>query len=242
MVRGVGAHGGASAVAQDYLKILWAANEEGLEGLSVNELAQRSGVVASTASENVRRLVSQGLVTHAPYRKVHLTQAGWQAALGTVRRHRLLETYLHDMLGFDWDEVHEEAEILEHAVSDRLLSRIDAALGHPRRDPHGDPIPSPDGQVDAPETVSLGEVPPKTWVKVARVSDRDPQLMRNLEDLGVGLDVEVLVEDSAEAGEGLRIHIRGDQRCDAAEEGSTCTESTSINEATAEAIQVLAKG
>lgn len=183
----------ASTVAQDYLKLIWSAQEGGREGVSVNDLARRTRVVASTASENVRRLVDQGLVDHRPYQKVHLTEAGRAVAVGMIRRHRILETYLHDMLGFDWDEVHEEAEILEHAVSDRLLDRLDAALGRPTRDPHGDPIPSADGTVRAPVTVTLADLPLRVRARVARVSDRDPQVMRDLEEEGIGLDVVVEV-------------------------------------------------
>lgn len=181
-----------SAVAQDYLKLLWADEEAGGIGLSVNDLARASGVVASTASENVKRLADQGLLEHQPYQKVHLTEAGRHLALGMVRRHRLIETYLHDALGFTWDEVHEEAEILEHAISERLLDRLDAALGYPTRDPHGDPIPSADGtRGTLPVTIPLLDLAVGQRAKVARVSDRDPRVMRCLEEAGVLLDSEV---------------------------------------------------
>ena len=146
---------GHSPVVEDILKIIWSAQERGEDGVAVNEVAARMGVVPSTASENVARLTEQGLIDHKPYRKAHLTAEGRRVAIGIVRRHRLLETYLHEALGFDWDEVHEEAEALEHAVSDRLLERLDRVLGHPSRDPHGDPIPRPDGSV-ADEAGVLG--------------------------------------------------------------------------------------
>lgn len=110
-------------------------------------LARRMGVAPSTASENVARLVEAGLLEHEPYRAVTLTQAGRERAMSIVRRHRLLETYLVERLGFEWDEVHAEAEDLEHACSQRLLEALDRALDHPVRDPHGDPIPTQDGRV-----------------------------------------------------------------------------------------------
>ena len=118
-------------------------------------LAERIGVSASTASESIRKLADQGLVDHEKYGAVTLTDAGREAALAMVRRHRLMETFLVNELGYGWDEVHDEAEVLEHAVSDRMLDRIDAKLGYPTRDPHGDPIPAADGQVPTPPARQL---------------------------------------------------------------------------------------
>ena len=139
-----------TTVAQDYLKVIWTAQEWSLEKVSTKMLAERIGVSASTASESIRKLADQGLVNHEKYGAVTLTEAGRRAALAMVRRHRLMETFLVRELGYSWDEVHDEAEVLEHAVSDRMLDRIDAKLGHPTRDPHGDPIPAADGQVPTP--------------------------------------------------------------------------------------------
>ena len=184
----------ASTVAQDYLKAIWAAETDGGEGLSVNELARRTGVVASTASENVRRLADQGLIDHTPYKKARLTAAGRAVAVGIIRRHRILESYLHEVLGFEWDEVHEEAEILEHAVSDRLLDRLDAALGYPTRDPHGDPIPLADGTLKQPVTVTLSELPHHVTAQVSRVSDEDPAAMRAINEAGLRLDAKITIE------------------------------------------------
>lgn len=177
-----------SHVTEDYLKEMWGHEEAGGSGISINDLSARMGVAASTASENVARLTSQGLVTHEPYKKVHFTEEGRRIAVGMVRRHRLVEAYLHDRLGFDWDEVHEEAEILEHAVSDRLLAHIDEALGRPARDPHGDPIPDEDGRVRAGESIPLGLAAAGEWLTVARLSDEAPRGLRELEEAGIGLD------------------------------------------------------
>ena len=113
-----------------------------MEKVSTKMLAERIGVSASTASESIRKLADQGLVDHEKYGAVTLTERGRDAALAMVRRHRLMETFLVRELGYGWDEVHDEAEVLEHAVSDRMVDRIDAKLGFPRRDPHGDPIPA----------------------------------------------------------------------------------------------------
>src|SRR3954468_13227920 len=144
-----------TTVAQDYLKTIWSAQEWSPDKVSTKLLAERIGVSASTASESIRRLADQGLVDHEKYGAVTLTERGRLAALAVVRRHRLLETFLVRELGYGWDEVHDEAEILEHAVSDRMLDRIDAKLGYPTRDPHGDPIPAADGEVPTPPARQL---------------------------------------------------------------------------------------
>ena len=141
---------GLTSVAQDYLRVIWKVQEWSGDKISTKMLAERLGVSASTASETIRKLADQGLVEHEKYGAVTLTERGRRAAVSVVRRHRLLETFLVQVLGYSWDEVDDEAEVLEHAVSDLMLSRIDAKLGHPQRDPHGDPIPTLDGQVPTP--------------------------------------------------------------------------------------------
>ncbi|SPT52541.1 Iron-dependent repressor IdeR [Actinomyces bovis] len=182
-----------SQVTQDYLKAVWAASEWGGPGASVTRLASRLGVAASTASENVSRLVEAGLLEHEPYRAVTLTQAGRELAVGQIRRHRLLETYLVQRLGFGWDEVHEEAEVLEHAISERLLERLDLALGRPTRDPHGDPIPRADGTITEPRLRAVESLQVGESGVVARIAD-DPQLLAALDAAGIGLDDRVRLE------------------------------------------------
>lgn len=174
-----------SVVTQDYVKHIYAATEWGGDAVSVTGLAQRMGVAPSTASENVRRLADLGIVQHAPYRGVSLTEAGRTQALTMIRRHRLLETYLHARLGFDWDEVHVEAEALEHAVSDRLIDRIDADLGHPPCDPHGDPIPTAEGEVTHPTYGELVDLPEGAASDVLRISDHDSALLRFFEERNI---------------------------------------------------------
>lgn len=180
--------GHLTAVAQDYLKVIWTTQEWSLERVSTKMLAEKIGVSASTASESIRKLAEQGLVNHEKYGAVSLTETGRQAALTMVRRHRLLETFLVNELGYRWDEVHEEAEVLEHAVSDHLIARIDAKLGFPQRDPHGDPIPASDGQVPTPPARQLWACRDGEVGTVARISDADPEMLRYFHSVGISLD------------------------------------------------------
>jgi len=182
-----------SNVSQDYLKTIYSEGEWGSPQVSVSTLAARLGVSPSTASETVRRLAKEGLIHHQRYGLITLTERGRQAALKMVRRHRLIETVLVERLGYTWDEVHDEAEILEHAVSDRLVDRIDAFLGYPRRDPHGDPIPDAAGTVDVPPAVSLAEAPQGSRGTVVRLSDDEPMVLRLLAESGLHLDADIVV-------------------------------------------------
>ena len=177
-----------TAVAQDYLKVIWNVQEWSREKVSTKMLADRIGVSASTASESIRKLADQGLVDHEKYGAVTLTESGRRAAVAVVRRHRLLETFLVQVLGYRWDEVHDEAEVLEHAVSDRMVSRIDAKLGYPQRDPHGDPIPSLDGHVPTPPARQLSTCADGEHRSVARISDADPEMLRYFDCVGIALD------------------------------------------------------
>ena len=179
---------GLSAVAQDYLKVIWNAQEWSREKVSTKMLAEKIGVSASTASESIRKLAEQGLVDHEKYGAVTLTESGRRAALAMVRRHRLLEAFLVKELGYSWDEVHDEAEVLEHAVSDRLVARIDAKLGFPQRDPHGDPIPGSDGRVPTPPARQLWSCVDGDIGTVARISDKDPEMLRYFDSIGISLD------------------------------------------------------
>lgn len=182
-----------SSVAQDYLKVIWTAQEWSVDKVSTKMLAERIGVSASTASESIRKLADQGLVDHEKYGAVTLTDAGRHAALAMVRRHRLMETFLVRELGYGWDEVHDEAEVLEHAVSDRMLDRIDAKLGFPTRDPHGDPIPAADGRVPAPDARQLSMCRDGDAATVARISDADPEMLRYFDSVGISLDSRLTV-------------------------------------------------
>lgn len=184
---------GLTKVAQNYLKVIWSAQEWSPDKISTKMLAQRMGVSASTASESIRKLTDQGLVHHEKYRSITLTDAGRRAALAVVRRHRLLETFLMRELGYSWDEVHDEAEVMEHAVSEMMLDRIDAKLGYPTRDPHGDPIPAADGLVPTPPAQQLSACTDGDVVTVARISDADPDMLRYFDDVGITLDSHIKV-------------------------------------------------
>lgn len=182
-----------TSVAQDYLKVIWTAQEWSREKVSTKMLAERIGVSASTASESIRKLAEQGLVDHEKYGAVTLTESGRRAALAMVRRHRLLETFLVNELGYGWDEVHDEAEVLEHAVSDELVARIDKKLGYPSRDPHGDPIPAADGNVPTPPARQLSACTNGEGGTVARISDADPEMLRYFDTVGITLDTQLTV-------------------------------------------------
>ncbi len=182
-----------TAVAQDYLKVMWSATEWGDPPITTKALAARFGTSPANVSETLRRLEAQGLVHYRPYRPARLSASGVRLALAMVRRHRLLETYLAGLVGYAWNEVHDEAERLEHAVSDDFLDRIDALLGYPTHDPHGDPIPARDGSVPSPGvTLILGKAPPGRY-RVVRVSDADPAALARLRVAGLvpGADVPV---------------------------------------------------
>ena len=187
-----------SAVVEDILKLVWSAEEAGRDGVKPKDVSEYMGVVPSTATENIQRLARQGLVTHERYGRVRLTPQGRAIALGMVRRHRLLETYLHEALGFSWNEVHEEAEILEHAVSDRLLDRLDRVLGYPSRDPHGDLIPRADGSSDDVSGSPLDALDVTAGGIVVRLPDRDPEALRAWKEAGLvpGAHVAVVASDA----------------------------------------------
>ena len=176
-------------VIEDYVKVIYAHTEWQDTAITTTGLAARLGLAASSVTEMVKKLVRQGLVVHEPYGAIELTAEGTELALQMVRRHRLIETWLVEQQGYRWDEVHEEAEILEHSMSDRLVDSIDDQLGNPTRDPHGDPIPSRDGTLNRPDAVVLEQLAVGASGTVARISDRDPLLLRYLESEGVRLDV-----------------------------------------------------
>lgn len=177
-----------STLAENYLKVIWNVREWADQRVTIGALATQLGLAPSSVSEAVRKLADAGLVAHARYGAIELTEAGRAAALKTVRKHRLIETFLVDYLGYGWDQVHDEAEILEHAVSDHFIDRLAARLGEPTRDPHGDPIPRSDGTLPEIAVIPLSEAELGATVVVGQVSDNDSELLRDLDRLGIGLD------------------------------------------------------
>jgi DtxR family Mn-dependent transcriptional regulator len=183
----------ASPAFDDYLKTVYAHTEWQDAPITPSQLAAALGIAPSSVTEMVKKLAAAGLVSHVPYGAVKLTDAGRDRALQMLRRHRLIETWLVREFGYAWHEVHDEAEVLEHTISDRLLDAIDERLGRPRFDPHGDAIPDADGHVVREPFVLLGDAPAGHTGRVLRVSDRDPELLQRLEDAGVTVGVEITV-------------------------------------------------
>ena len=190
----------ASPAADDYLKTVYAHTEWQPSPITPSQLAAKLGIAPSSVTEMVKKLAASGLVSHVPYGAVRLTEDGEQRALAMLRRHRLIETWLVREFDYAWDEVHDEAEVLEHTISDRLLEGIDARLGRPRFDPHGDAIPDAAGVVRRDPFVLLADADPGHVGRVLRVDDRDPQLLRALESAGLEIGGEVVV-----VADGLRI-------------------------------------
>lgn len=230
-----------TTVAQDYLKTIWTAQEWSHEKVSTKLLAERIGVSASTASESIRKLADQGLVDHEKYGAVTLTDAGRCAALQMVRRHRLMETFLVNELGYSWDEVHDEAEVLEHAVSDLMVDRIDAKLGHPTRDPHGDPIPAADGRVPTPPARQLSECENGDSGTVARISDADPEMLRYFDSVGISLDSRLRVVARRDFAGLITVAIENPEAHENPESADGGAATVDLGSPAAEAIWVVAR-
>jgi len=186
---------GLSDAIEDYAKAIYALQRRAGHAVTTNALAERLGVTPSSASAMVKKLADRGLVRHERYHGVELTPAGTRVALEVLRHHRLLELYLAEHLGVPWDRVHEEAEALEHVLSEDLEARIAAKLGQPTHDPHGDPIPSPDLTIDEEDTRSLASLDVGDHGVFVRVSDSDPSMLRYLDERGVRLGDEIEVLD-----------------------------------------------
>ena len=200
---------GMNSVVEDYVKAIYGHTEWQPEPITPSELAARLGLAASSVTEMVKKLAKAGLVTHVPYGAVTLTAEGTALALRMVRRHRLIETWLVDHFGYDWDEVHDEAEVLEHALSDRLLEAIADRLGQPTRDPHGDPIPAADGSIVRPAALLLLDAGAGAAGSVVRISDRDPALLRYLTAERITLDARITVVGRRPFGGALAVRLGG---------------------------------
>ena len=179
------AHHDMTSAVEDYAKAIYALERRDEGAVSTNALAERLGVTPASASGMVKRLDEMGLVSHEPYRGVQLTREGLRVALEVMRHHRLLELYLAEQLGVPWDRVHAEAEVLEHVLSEDLEKLIAAKLGNPTRDPHGDPIPTPDLRIVEPDTVALDSLQAGARGTFVRVSDSDPEMLRYLAERGI---------------------------------------------------------
>lgn len=181
-----------SRAVEDYLKAIFKLQGESVQ-VSTTSLAGELDRSAASVTNMVKGLAEQGLLVHEPYRGVHLTERGESAALAIIRRHRVIETYLIERLGYTWDGVHAEAERLEHAASDDLVDRMARALGDPDEDPHGAPIPSPDGVIARRDLVVLTELPVGARAVVREVPDEDSGRLRELAAAGFLLGTELVV-------------------------------------------------
>jgi DtxR family Mn-dependent transcriptional regulator len=192
-----------SLTVENYVKTIYliAARNAAGEAVATGELAQRLSVSPGTVTGMLKTLSEADLATYTPYEGARLTAAGQRLALKVLRRHRLVELFLAQTLDMPWDEVHEEAEHLEHAVSERLVDRIEAFLGFPSVDPHGDPIPRADGSITEPEGKPLAGIPRGQGFRVVRVVDQDPAFLRYLSDSGLDLGaIGEIAENRPEAG------------------------------------------
>jgi len=188
-----------SQAVEDYLKTIYMLHEG--EAVTTTEIARRLNVSSASVTNMVKRLAVLGLVEHQAYRGVTLTDAGQKIALEIIRHHRLLETYLREFMGYDWERMHDEAEKLEHHISEEFEDRLDEMLGFPTHDPHGDPIPSRDGEMPASETVPLTTFSSGDAVLIQRLPDSDPAFLTHLESLGLLPNVQVtLVDNVIESG------------------------------------------
>ena len=201
-----------SPAHQDYLKAIYMLLSRGQEA-SNSAIAQALSVAPASATNMVKRLAEAGLIEHVPYRGVEMTPAGQRVALEMVRHHRLIELFLHDILDMPWDQVHGEAERLEHAISEEVEEAIARKLGYPAFDPHGDPIPDRDGRLaDAAAGLPLTELEPGRAARLARVHAQDADRLRYLGELGLYPGAQVAVLERSPFHGPLRVDVDGEQR------------------------------
>jgi len=194
---------------EDYLKAVYSLSRDGTPA-STSSLAEVLGVQPASVTGMVKRLAESGYVEHLPYKGVRLTEIGLGEALRIVRRHRILESYLQLRLGFSWDDVHDEAERLEHAASDALIERMAVALGEPSHDPHGAPIPTAAGEIEAPVIDTLARTETGSTVEVRAVQDDDSDHLRELDRIGLVPGVRVTVDGRTTVKGPMELTIAGD--------------------------------
>ncbi|KIP53232.1 metal-dependent transcriptional regulator [Leucobacter komagatae] len=198
-----------TASMQNYLKVIWSLEEWSDTPITNSAIAEAAGVRLSTVSDALRKLADSGLIDHQRYGTVTLTPEGRELAVVMTRRHRLIETFLVRMLDYSWDEVHDEADRLEHAVSDELVNRIDRVLDYPKRDPHGDPIPSAEGLVHKPVARLLTEIEAPCRVRVERISDSDPEMLQYFASRGIIVDAELELLEGEPYSETTAVSVAG---------------------------------
>lgn len=198
-----------SRSVEDYLKAIYGLCEAG-DPAATRDIAERLEVQPASVSGMVKRLAESDFLEHVPYRGVRLTPSGTREALRILRRHRVLETYLHERLGYTWDDVHAEAERLEHAASDRLIERMAQALDDPRHDPHGAPIPDASGVIDPARYPTLADAGLPTRLVIRAVQDEDPEHLRYLEARGLLPGVPLVLEERTPFGGTVAVRVGGE--------------------------------
>jgi DtxR family Mn-dependent transcriptional regulator len=198
-----------SRSVEDYLKAIYRLAGEG-DPASTSSIAQALEIQPASVTGMVKRMAESGLLEHVPYKGVRLTEAGAREALRVVRRHRILETYLCARLGYTWDDVHEEAERLEHAASDRLIEHMAHALGFPDRDPHGAPIPTRSGQIETVAHSTLADAEAGDRLLIHAVRDEDPAALRSMAEDGLIPGARVIVESAPAADGSLEVDVAND--------------------------------
>ncbi len=198
----------ASSTVEDYVKRLYLLQQQRTgHRVSMGALAHRVGVAPGTATAMVKTLAASGLVDYEAYAGVRLTRNGARLALSILRRHRLVEMFLVQVLDMDWSDVHEDAERLEHAISDRVLEKIDAFLGHPRNDPHGDPIPTARGGIDRRTFEPLSDAASRERLRIVRITDQSPDFLRLAAERGLKPGAFIRVEARDGVADTLRLRV-----------------------------------
>ncbi|MFZ1382218.1 MAG: metal-dependent transcriptional regulator [Scrofimicrobium sp.] len=198
-----------SASTQNYLKAVWSLSEWSESPVTTKLISEKTGLKLSSVSDGVRKLAEQGLLEHTPYGSVTLSDHGRAYAVTMVRRHRLIESFLVTVLGYSWDQVHDEAEVLEHAVSDFMIDQIDRVLNYPARDPHGDPIPAADGTLLLLDATPLSLTDAGKGVVVERISDEDPALLQFFDSQGIRVGSRLEVLEGPPFSESIQVLYEG---------------------------------
>ncbi len=200
----------ASSTVENYIKQIYLQLQESSNTLlPMGRLAEVMNVVPGTATSMVKALAESGLVDYEPRTGLRLTQGGERLALHVLRRHRILELFLTNIVGFDWSEVHDEAEALEHVISERLLTRMDEMLGHPEFDPHGDPIPSAKGSITRNTFIPLADIPEGSEARLARVSDQQADFLQFLNRHGLLPDTILRMQKRDSLADSFLIEVAG---------------------------------
>ncbi len=197
-----------SEPVENYLKKIYEIKEEKGK-VNTSTLSEKLGVSSASVTEMVQRLAEGGLVKYVPYRGVELSEEGRRRALRIIRRHRLWERFLVEVLRFDWDEIHDEAERLEHSTSELLEERIDAVLGYPRTDPHGHIIPSADGVIDTPDRTLLSELETGIQATVVSVRDTNPEILQYMSKLDITIGTSLTVKERMNFDGSVLIDLAG---------------------------------